>query len=410
MRKTTKRYLLFLIFFTIINVFFYIFSIEYLKNYCSMTSNINHVKRTIINEQKKELLQKQSIDIERKECVNKNKYIRYECKRPLCGGWADRLRGLMSAYIWANFTNREFLIDMNYPCSLSLMLEPNVIKWNRKIQCYDMIDENDDFKNTKFTSIRLDKVSNKNFYALLRSIDISEYYKEANLITIRNNLDWIYSFTFNKLVHQNIQQYGYKKPEEFRLYYFFRKLYGDMFKLTPKLQKRYDEFLHEAKPDNNTKLICAQIRIGGARPNVAFDVQFTQRNNSKLFWKFMREKFIDANPKQKYKIFVTTDTESVEEESIEEFGKENIVRFDGPFVHIDREAAGNVNDCSRVEKIFLDFHAIQSCDIAIISQSGFGRLGISNRPEPAKDLYRFEKNPSIPGAFIFKKIETLNML
>ena len=239
------------------------------------------------------------------------------------------------------------------------------------------------------------------------------------MITVRNNLDWIYAFSFNKYLNQSIHEFGYK-PENFRLYYFFRKFYNDLFKLTPRLQNIYNKFLSEAKPDNETKLICAQIRIGGARPNVAFDQQFMPRNSSKLFWNFIREKFLNANLKQKFKLFITTDTQAVEEESIVEFDAKNVVRIEGPFIHIDREEVGNISDCSKIEKVILDFHAIQACDVAIISQSGYGRLGISNRVDPTKELYRFEgkmeKVKSETGKIIvkevfeFKKIDTLSKL
>ena len=62
----------------------------------------------------------------------------------------------------------------------------------------------------------------------------------------------------------------------------------------------------------------------------------------------------------------------------------------------------NVHNCSNVEKVILDFHALQSCDIGIISASGFGQLGITNRIDPTKDLYLFEN-------YIFKKFESLDM-
>ena len=352
-------------------------------------------------------------------CENKQKYIRFECKKPLCGGWADRLRGLMGAYIWAIFTKREFLIDIDYPCSLSHMLSPNIVKWNKPIKCYDYFNNTRASHKQPFYSVRLEKVSNKNFYLMLRDIDIFEYYKEANLISIQNNLDWIYAFSSNKYLNRSIYEFGYK-PSNFKLYYFFRKFYNSLFKLTPKLEETYTKFIKEAKPDNETSLICTQIRIGGIRPNVKWDSEFMPKNSSKLFWKFIRETFLDKNPDKKYKLFVTTDTEAVEEEALEEFGEDTIVKINGPFIHIDREEVGNVNDCSKVEKVILDFHALQLCDIAIISQSGYGRLGISNRIDPAKDLYRFEEviekqklnNSHFKTIqhFVFKKIESLDKL
>jgi hypothetical protein len=409
MRLKIKYYLALFFLFLTVNLIIMIYHNKKVNTDCKINETLIINNRIISNNK----------DSHEEFCENKNKYIRYECKRPFCGGWADRLRGLMSAYIWAIFTKREFLIDMDYPCSLSLMLEPNFVKWNKPIKCYDYFNNTIINQKEPFTSVRLDKVSNKNFYLLLRDIDIFEYYKEANLITIRNNLDWIYAFSFNKHLNHSIYEFGYK-PSNFRLYYFFRKFYNNLFKLTPKLQESYEKFIKQAKPDNQTKLICAQVRIGGIRPNVAFDQQFTSRNNSKLFWKFIRENFLNINPKQKYKIFITTDTESVEEESIQEFGRNNVVKIDGPFVHIDREEVGNISDCSKIEKIILDFHAIQLCDSVVISQSGFGRLGISNRIDPTKDLWRFEtiikkqksKNNQINifESYTFNKIGNLSLL
>jgi hypothetical protein len=260
---------------------------------------------------------------------------------------------------------------------------------------------------------------NRNFYLMLRDIDIFEYYRETNLLIIRNNLDWIRSFSFNKYLNNSIHKFGFHSSN-FTLTRLFRKFYSDLFKLTPKLQETFNKFIKRAKPDDKTKLICAQIRIGGVRPNVKFDSEFLPRNSSKLFWKFIRETFLNVNSSQKYKIFITTDTESVEEESIREFGENMIVKINGHFVHIDREEYGNTSDCSKIEKVILDFHALQFCDAAVISPSGFGKYGISNRINPTKDLYRYEKlirkertntdEIIIKKNYFFNKIDNLGFL
>ncbi len=403
MKISKKKMFLIIFILILLNFLLFIFSNEVMSVFYKPVK-INLAKNLLAKSLKKDRL---ISDV----CVNNKKYIRFECKKPLCGGWADRLRGLMSAYILANFTKREFLIDIDHPCSLSLMLQPNVIKWNEKIRCHDFGKTN--IKNN-FTSLRLNKIDDTDFQSFLRNLNIFEYFKDTNLFIVRTNNDWIREFSFNKHLNESIHQFGYK-PQNFKLYSFFRKLYNDLFKLTPSLQKRYNEFLKEAKPDNQTKLICAQVRIGGARPNVHHDKQFASLNNSKYFWDFIRNKFLYPNPQLKYKIFVTSDTKAVQNECIEEFGKENIVKIDGPFTHIDRDKFVDKNDCSRFDKVILDFHALQNCDIAIIGRGGYGRLGISNRIEPTKDLYRFQtitekKNSVVIEKYIFKKIEHLNML
>lgn len=403
-----KRYSLLVIAITCVNILGCYLFIRY-NNFSRINKTGNNDSMHVGNRLEISKVEKSKNDA-RQICVNKNKYVRYECTRPLCGGWADRLRGLMSAYIWSIFTKREFLIDVQYPCLLTNMLEPNRVQWNKTVKCYDD-NLSDDLKYSTFSSIRLDKVSNRDFYALLRSIDIDEYYKETNLIIVRNNLDWIYSFSFNKNVHKYIKEFG-SKPETFKLTYFFRRLYNNLFKLSPHLQKKYDYFLKQAKPSIDYALICAQVRIGGARPGVAYDLEFTSRNNSKLFWQFIRDKFIKEHNLKKYKLFITTDTEEIEKECIKEFGIKNVVYNEGPFTHIDREPL-NKHDCSSVDKVILDFHSLQNCDYAVISQSGFGRLGVANRQDPLKNLYRFETHTDKKHhnkSYVFKKIEDINIL
>lgn len=47
----------------------------------------------------------------------KDKYVIYECTNEnLCGGWGDRLKGIMSSYAWSLITNRKFLIKHTRPC------------------------------------------------------------------------------------------------------------------------------------------------------------------------------------------------------------------------------------------------------------------------------------------------------
>ncbi|CAF4441270.1 unnamed protein product, partial [Adineta steineri] len=41
----------------------------------------------------------------------------YSCQS-FCGGWGDRLHGILSVYNLALLTNRHFMIDMNYPCEI----------------------------------------------------------------------------------------------------------------------------------------------------------------------------------------------------------------------------------------------------------------------------------------------------
>ena len=127
------------------------------------------------------------------------------------------------------------------------------------------------------------------------------------------------------------------------------------------------------------------MRIGGARPNVPYDADQTPRKYSTFYWDFVRDKFL-ANLRGDYRIFVTADTESVEQESIKEFGNEKAIVIPGISAHVDRESDKR-EDCSRYEKIVMDFWMLGYCDKALVSDSGFGIFGVLNTKIPGKDFY-----------------------
>ena len=84
--------------------------------------------------------------------------------------------------------------------------------------------------------------------------------------------------------------------------------------------------------------------------------------------------------------------ESVELEAIKEFGKERVIRIDGLNTHVDKETNLS-DDCTRIEKPLLDFHFLQNCDKAVITQqSGFGQLGLWNRRNPYKNVFVYRNN------------------
>lgn len=54
-----------------------------------------------------------------------------------CGGLADRLKGIMSIYLWSLLSNRSLLIRITRPCNFVNLLEPNLVPWSRQIAFAD---------------------------------------------------------------------------------------------------------------------------------------------------------------------------------------------------------------------------------------------------------------------------------
>ncbi len=157
--------------------------------------------------------------------------------------------------------------------------------------------------------------------------------------------------------------------------------------------------MRTAKPNNQSTLICAQIRIGGTRPNHESDYEFNKIENINVVWKFINESLINNDPlireTRNFKLFVTTDSELVLQDAFQFFGNDTIVLNDGSIKHIDRDLSGNLNTCSPIQRTILDFHSLQNCDKAVVTHSsGFGILGVWNRKEPFKNLYIYQ-HPNI---------------
>lgn len=319
------------------------------------------------------------------------KYVVYECTNGrLCGGWADRLKGIMSAYAWSLITNRTLLVNIIRPCKLTEHLVPNQIEWydEKRVQSY-------------FWK-KIWKIDNLEYRLRLSNFTLNDFNLDYKYISIKNNLDWLEPLSKNKNLHARLVQLGYE-PNKFKLQYVFKDWYRKLFKLHPRLQTKYDEFLTKSNKTSN-KLLCAQIRIGGRRENVAFDYKFTSIENTIVYWNYIKKYIFQNN--SEFKLFLTTDTREVESEARKVFAEQNVMINEGLNAHLDRERHLN-GQCAKVDKVFLDFHCLQLCDMAIISESGFGKLGVWNRDEPNKNLAIFSKQETI---VIKKSIDELEIL
>ena len=282
----------------------------------------------------------------------------------------------MVAYAFSLLTNRQLIISLNNPCNFNQLFKPNKVNWllsdynltgktGTNISCSGSkvgvcVKEIPNIKNIESDVIYMNPSDQK----------LMDHYI-ANEINLKNEILSL------GLVN---------RTEDFVLKNLFHKWYHDLFKLEHSLEEKYNLIKQKAYLDENTQIYCAQIRIGGKRPNVGSDSQFNHRNISKTFWKFIRENFIQNSSNHNWKLFVTSDLESVELEAVDEFGEEKVIRILGTSSHVGREK-NLANNCSRIEKPILDFHFLQNCDKAVISQSSFGRLGTYNRKPPEKDLF-----------------------
>ena len=99
------------------------------------------------------------------------------------------------------------------------------------------------------------------------------------------------AFAKNKLLENRIRELGYE-PSQFTLYSQIYRWYHELFRLPSILTPRYKEFLKQTKPNKDTKLICAQVRVGQISGEGHGDQSFMSRNDTVLYWSFIERNFI----------------------------------------------------------------------------------------------------------------------
>jgi hypothetical protein len=312
-------------------------------------------------------------------------------------------------YVWALLTNRQFSIDITHPCPLTSIVEPNVIFWNKSIKCYDYFSNVVETESQNFSSVLINKMNDFGYLTEFKNLSLIDYFSNVNLLILKANLDYIQPLSENPALKEKILSLGLvDKIEDFKIVSLFRRVYNKLFKLRPEYDKQFQNFKIKAKANKTTKLFCVQIRIGGSRPHVGGDRKFTLRNNSKLFWDFIRSTII--NDEENYKLFVTSDTESVANESLDEFGEEKVVMIDGLYNHLDVGPSSKTS-CKMYTKTFLDLHAFQLCDKVVVSRGGYGLMGAFLRENPFQEFYRYtEIHTKTEDVKTFIKLENLKEL
>ena len=85
-------------------------------------------------------------------------------------------------------------------------------------------------------------------------------------------------------------------------------------------------------------------------------------------WRFLN----NYNDPDKYRIYVTSDSDHIRTEAHERFGN-ILVDNVGPLVHIDN-IKNSTDVCEGMKKVILDQNILMNCDILLLTFSSFNRV------------------------------------
>ncbi|XP_067687017.1 uncharacterized protein [Haliotis asinina] len=301
--------------------------------------------------------------------MSNTKYLIYRCaKSDLCGGWSDRLKGILMGFYISIATRRNFGIDItSLPCNLTSFLTPNSVPWNE----------------ARFEVIRDDRsagvyneMGKVSFISKSKTLNFTAWLKH-DIAYFLVNLDYVDSLKFNRVHWKEFSWMENKTRDQ-----FFATAYKTLFSLSASLKEALSRFLSRAKPRGSSKLVWAQIRLfkNPSNPNDNKNPRGATMQDVQKIWNFFRN-FSDPSA---YKIFVTSDSETVMQEARKLFPSQ-IMESEGKVFHMEL-GTDRKSRCDGWKKVILDQHVLMSCDVLVLTFSGVGRVAAYVRGTP-KGLY-----------------------
>ncbi|XP_050412073.1 uncharacterized protein LOC126826952 [Patella vulgata] len=285
------------------------------------------------------------------ETNSTSRYLIYHCGGSgICGGWTDRLKGIVTGYILSTLTNRKFGIRItDIPCNLSSIIQPNIINWD-----FNPVLKKSSISNHFY-------VGSTQFYSNIKEMDFNVEFKKP-IVYFRANLDYVDGLKQNKLYNTQLSWMKHLSRDQ-----VYAKIIKELFTLAPDSQKLIDTFMKIALPSEKHKLVCAHVRRG-RNPTIPNDSQVRVSDEDVLHvWKFL----LHYNNPNIYRIFFTSDSESDVTRARNLF-PDQMVDNKGQIIHFER--ASGQRDCEGFRKVVVDQQILMKCDVLMISFSGFSRM------------------------------------
>ena len=163
-----------------------------------------------------------------KECSKSRKFIVYRCYGG-CGGFADRIKGMLNAYLWSLVTDRCLVLDLSHPCPnfLAHLLVPNKVKWNIG---YPMPPD----------TITLDLHDIEYFGKTVIAHGELEKQYSSKVVILLSNVHYWSAFTIAQEYRQTLYQHGY---QDFSPRGLFKKAFYEVFMWSETILEQYETLI-----------------------------------------------------------------------------------------------------------------------------------------------------------------------
>jgi len=296
-------------------------------------------------------------------------YIIYDCSKSFrgrCGGWNDRITGVIETLMISLITNKKFRIVIDTPCDTINYFIPKEVDW------------------TIHKQFSIKKAPKLNF------IDRSVYRLDVNNISrhfqtfvtrVRNNWDVMDKFRVTDVVKKKIPWICDVHHAD-----IYKIIFDILFQPTQSVLGP----ISKLSIDKSKKLVCAHARIGtnplDKNHTFAGGLRMPFNKTSVLL------KFLETFDKKTTNIYVATDSPMLKRMVMKKF-PENSLDIPGNLMLVDIDRGAGA--CGAYAKSLSEFWLLTKCDVLVLTRSGFGMLA-AYLMDNTKSLYFMVEEKIVP--------------
>lgn len=308
-----------------------------------------------------------NVSVDDKNDCMKKKFLVYKCSKSLCGGWGDRLKGIVTSFLLALLTNRVFVIDMTKPCELEQFLKHDIYNWATCINYTRSVAD----KTTVYATTA------RAFLKIIKRPDKATKWNNQ-ILTVTSNAYLIDALRRHRSSFVRLK-WLLKRPNEEIIYLVLHTL----FKAGEELSFDLNNF--SAKYFKTKHVVCSHIRVGKNPSNPNDSALPKGGPNTTTVLSFLTR----FSQSDEYVIYIASDSEKIKADATRMYS--NFINANRTIIHVDRAGKGRTKGeiCAGFYNVLFEQYLLVSCDTLVLTRSNFGATAAYIRGK-SENLFLFE--------------------
>ncbi|PVD32621.1 hypothetical protein C0Q70_08064 [Pomacea canaliculata] len=284
---------------------------------------------------------------------DEQKVLVYHCPWDVkCGGLGDRQKGIVGGFVLSAMLNRTFKIHMplHPECNLDFFLTPSELDW--RVRSTELAHPDQQ------SLLAMDGDNIDVIQSLLKK-DNLQAELPSTYVLFRSNMEIVQYLLQHPAAKKVEWLQGKSVPD------IYKEVITRLFTPSERIQKKLQKLQSDFRA-GNASLICAQVRLGQSET-----FEDTEQFLNVQVFPVLADFLAPYSTAATSRIFISSDSKKIVELATARFPTV-AVTVPGPITHVDRSKGGDT--CEGTEKAVVEQFLLASCDMLVISESGFAKI------------------------------------